>query len=103
MNLARMRQIIRRPILSEKSAVKGEQGIMCLQVAKDATKIDVRRAVETLFGVKVDSVRTMTVHGKSRRFRLTASKRPDWKKAYIVLRKGEKPVRFEDFVVEEKA
>jgi large subunit ribosomal protein L23 len=103
MNTASMRHIIRRPLLSEKAHRKQEAGVMCFEVSRDANKIEIRRAVESLFGVKVLKVRTMTRRGKTRRFRMTPSKRPDWKKAYVVLQPGEKVVQFENFVVEDKA
>jgi large subunit ribosomal protein L23 len=102
MNVTRMRQIVRRPLLSEKSALKQEKGTLCFQVARDANKIEIRQAVQHLFGVKVQKVRTLNVRGKMRRFRLAVGKRPNWKKAYVILKEGEKMVSFEDFVVEEK-
>lgn len=103
MTHAMMRRIVRRPLLSEKAHVKQEKGVMCLEVARDANRIDIRRAVEGLFGVKVARVRTTSMHGKVRRFRMTATRLPDWKKAYVVLKPGQSVVRFEDFVVEDKA
>lgn len=103
MSETKWRKIIVRPILSEKSNIRQEKGVMCFEVARQATKVDVRTCVEKIFGVKVEKVRTMMVRGKTRRFRMTQSKRPDWKKAYVMLRKGEQAVRFEDFVVEEKS
>jgi large subunit ribosomal protein L23 len=103
MTHAAMRRIIRRPLLSEKAHAKQERGVMCFEVARAANKIEIRRAVEGLFGVKVRKVRTMGMHGKPRRFRMTMSRLPDWKKAYVVLKPGESVVRFEDYVVEDKA
>jgi large subunit ribosomal protein L23 len=50
----------------------------------------------------VQKVRTLNVRGKMRRFRMAVGKRPNWKKAYVILKEGEKMVRFEDFVAEEK-
>ena len=102
MNTTRMRQIVRCPLLSEKSATKQEKGTLCFRVARYANKIEIRQAVEHLFDVKVQKVRTMNVRGKMRRFRMAVGKRPNWKKAYVILKKGEKVASFEDFVAEEK-
>jgi large subunit ribosomal protein L23 len=100
----RLREVIRRPLLSEKSAALQEnRGTICLEVARDANKIDIKRAVESIFGVKVQKVRTMMQHGKLRRLRMAEGRKPDWKKAYVILKKGEKPITYENFVVQEKA
>ena len=64
------------------------------QVATGANKIDIRRAVEQLFGSKVDSVRTSLVHGKVKRQGKYSGRRSDWKKAYVKLREGEKLPEF---------
>jgi large subunit ribosomal protein L23 len=60
------------------------------QVANGANKIDIRRAVEQLFGSKVESVRTSVAHGKVKRQGKYSGRRSDWKKAYVKLREGEK-------------
>jgi large subunit ribosomal protein L23 len=64
------------------------------EVSKDANKIDIRRAVETLLGSKVESVRTSIAHGKVKRQGRYAGRRSDWKKAYVKLREGEKLPEF---------
>ena len=61
---------------------------------RDATKPEIKKAVETLFGVKVADVRVARVHGKVKRQGRYVGQRPDWKKAYVVLKKGEKMIEF---------
>ncbi len=87
--------VIRRPIITEKSTVLREDGrTLVFQVARNANKIDIRRAVEKLLGAKVADVRTAMNHGKLKRQGRFAGRRPDWKKAYVRLREGEKLPEF---------
>ena len=87
--------VIRRPLVTEKTTILREDGrTLVLQVATDANKVQIRRAVESLFGSKVADVRTTTVHGKIKRQGRFAGRRPDWKKAYVRLREGEKLPEF---------
>jgi large subunit ribosomal protein L23 len=89
------RQIVLRPIVTEKTAdAKEATNTVCFQVARGANKIEVRRAVETLFGVKVVEVRVMNGPGKVRRYGRYSGKRPDWRKAYVRLAAGEKTIEF---------
>ena len=82
---------IRRPLITEKGlAVKETEGTLVFDVAPDATKTEVKQAVEALFKVKVAAVRTSNVLGKERRRGKYAGYRPDWKKAYVRLNAGEK-------------
>jgi large subunit ribosomal protein L23 len=84
-------QIIRRPIITEKGlGVKETQHTVVFEVAAAATKTEIKEAVQTIFKVKVYSVRTATYPGKERRRGKFAGYRPDWKKAYVRLRSGEK-------------
>jgi large subunit ribosomal protein L23 len=84
-------QIIRRPVITEKGlGIKESQGTLVFQVASKATKTEIKEAVQTIFKVKVDSVRTANFPGKERRRGKFAGYRPDWKKAYVRLRQGEK-------------
>ena len=84
-------QIIRRPVITEKGlAVKETQGTLVFQVAPTATKTEIKEAVQAIFKVKVDSVRSANFPGKERRRGRFAGYRPDWKKAYVRLRSGEK-------------
>ena len=87
----KLTEVIRRPLITEKSTVIREDGrTLVFQVALDANKIDIRRAVETLLGSKVQSVRTSLAHGKMKRQGKYQGRRSDWKKAYVTLREGEK-------------
>jgi len=84
-------QIIRRPVITEKGlSVKENEGTLVFEVASKATKTEVKEAVQKIFKVKVDSVRTATFQGKERRRGKFAGYRPDWKKAYVRLKTGEK-------------
>lgn len=88
-------EVIRGPVITEKSTdLKDEQRTVCFRVAREATKTEVRKAVEQMFGVKVASVRTAVVRGKVKRYGRFEGKRPDWKKAFVTLREGEKMIEF---------
>ena len=83
--------VIRRPVITEKTTVMREDGrTIVFQVARDANKVDIKRAVEQLLGSKVENVRTSLAHGKIKRQGRFAGRRSDWKKAYVTLREGEK-------------
>jgi large subunit ribosomal protein L23 len=83
--------VIRRPLVTEKTTVAREAStVVVFEVAREATKIDVKRAVEKLLGSKVASVRTGIVHGKVKRQGRFAGQRSDWKKAWVRLKPGEK-------------
>ena len=91
----KLTDVIRRPIITEKTTVIREGGrTLVFEVSRDANKIDVKRAVETLLGSKVESVRTSISHGKVKRQGRYAGRRSDWKKAYVKLREGEKLPEF---------
>ena len=84
-------QILRKPIVTEKSVdVKERHGTLCFQVHPDATKVEIKEAVQTVFKVKVASVHTSSYPGKMRRRGRTFGFRPDWKKAYVKLKANEK-------------
>jgi len=88
-------QIIRRPIITEKGlAVKETLQTVVFEVAREATKTQIKEAVQTIFKVKVDSVRTAQFHGKMRRRGRAEGYRPDWKKAYVKLAAGEKMIEY---------
>ena len=83
--------VIRRPLITEKGmTVKETQNTLVFEVALKATKTEVKQAVETLFKIRVHAVRTATVEGKERRRGKYSGYRPDWKKAYVRLKDGEK-------------
>lgn len=84
-------QVIKRPIISEKSTAQNEMmNTYAFEVAVTSNKQEVREAIEKLFKVKVDTVRTMVVHGKYKRSGRFVSKRTNWKKALVTLKEGQK-------------
>ncbi len=89
-------EIIRRPLVTEKSTIQREAGanVIAFEVAPDANKIEVKRAVEELFKVKVQEVRLANVRGKVKRMGRWSGKRRDWRKAYVRLKAGEKAPDF---------
>lgn len=89
--------VLRRPLITEKGmGIKETQNTLVFEVAENATKTEVKQAVETLFKVKVAAVRTALVEGKERRRGRFAGYRPDWKKAYVRLKAGEKMPEYID-------
>ncbi len=84
--MRRVDQIIIRPLLTEKSsAAADETNTYAFAVGTDATKVEIKEAVERLFDVRVKTVRTLVVRGKLKRFGRHYGKRPNWKKAYVTL------------------
>jgi large subunit ribosomal protein L23 len=91
----RVQEIIRRPLITEKSTFQREgQNTLAFEVDARANKIEIQRAVETQFKVKVADVRVARMHGKVRKQGRFAGRRPDWKKAYVRLAPGEKTIDF---------
>ncbi len=91
--------VLKTPVVTEKSTfVKDNLHTLTFKVARRATKQEIKMAVEKIFKVKVASVRTANFHGKIRRQGRYSGRRPDWKKAYVTLRKGEKMVEFSQAV-----
>ena len=92
-----LHQIIKRPLITEKGTDKKEtERTLCFEVSADANKTEVANAVEKLFKVKVEAVRTSNFEGKLRRRGKFAGYRSDWKKAYVKLKAGEKVPEFTD-------
>ena len=90
MNQERIYQVLLGPHISEKATVVAdEHGQYVFKVAKTATKLEIKKAVEQLFEVGVQSVRTVVVKGKTKRTRHGMGKRSDWKKAYVSLEQGQ--------------
>jgi large subunit ribosomal protein L23 len=88
-------QVIRRPLITEKGVEKKDaERTLCFEVASAANKTHIRQAVEKLFKVKVEDVRTVTVAGKLRRRGRFTGYRSDWKKAWVRLKEGEKVPEF---------
>ncbi|MAE28874.1 MAG: 50S ribosomal protein L23 [Planctomycetota bacterium] len=86
----RYRLIIKKPVVTEKASDDTAlRNAYHFRVPVDANKVEIRQAIEHLFEVKVSSVNTSRVLGKSRRRGWSAGKRPDWKKARVTLREGD--------------
>lgn len=88
--------IIIKPIITEDSMDKMDQGIYTFKVAKDANKSEIKKAVEVVFGegIKVSKVNTMNVKGKMKRVGASQGRRPNWKKAIVTLAKDSKDIEF---------
>lgn len=91
----KLTDVIRRPLITEKTSLMRKDGrTIVFEVAAGANKIEIKRAIEKLIGPKVAHVRTAIAHGKIKRQGRFAGQRPDWKKAYVTLREGEKMPEF---------
>ena len=82
-------EVIRRPVVTEKSTLGSEHGQVSFEVAIDASKPEIKAAVEQLFKVKVRAVNTLRQQGKVKTFRGRPGRRPDYKKAIVTLQEGE--------------
>lgn len=90
MNDAKLYSVIRAPRVSEKTVRAQEvSNQYAFEVANDATKADIKTAVEKLFDVKVESVNVVNVKGKTKAFRYRNGRRGDWRKAYVTLAEGQ--------------
>ena len=88
--------VVQGPIITEKGTLVNEQGNQVVfRVHREANKVEIRQAIETLFKVKVDKVRTSRQLGKMRRIGRHQGRRPDWKKAYVTLAEGSRIDFFE--------
>ena len=89
-------EVLKRPLITEKATLlKGTSNAVCFEVDRRAKKKQIREAVEKMFKVKVDDVRTMNVAGKVKRRGRTLGLRPGWKKAVVTLKQGDKIEFFE--------
>ena len=88
MNEERLMQVLLAPHISEKSTMAADAGQHVFKVATDASKTEIKAAVEKLFNVKVANVQVVNVKGKTKRFGQRQGKRSDWRKAYIALEAG---------------
>ena len=86
----RMYQTLLSPLVTEKATLMSEKGQYAFRVAIDATKPEIKQAVEGLFGVSVVDVNTLVVKGKSKRFKGRPGQRSDWKKAMVRLAEGQR-------------
>jgi large subunit ribosomal protein L23 len=97
--MERIHNVLILPVITEKSThIKENLRTVAFRVLRDANKLEIKNAVEKTFKVKVQSVRTAIFHGKKRRQGRYSGRRPDWKKAYVTLKEGEKMVEFSEAV-----
>lgn len=90
MSQERLYKVLLAPVVSEKAVSSAESGNqVCFKVVKDAQKGEIKAAVEKMFDVKVEGVRTLIMKGKTKRTRFGIGKRSDWKKAYVKLAEGQ--------------
>ncbi len=95
-----IQDIIIAPVITENSTACLAEGKYTFKVAKDANKIEIKKAVETMFaGVKVEKVNTMTVKGKKKRMGRSEGYTSAWKKAIVTLEKGSKTIEFFDGMI----
>ncbi|MBW6509296.1 MAG: 50S ribosomal protein L23 [Desulfuromonadales bacterium] len=84
-----LHQIIRKPLISEKgNLLKEDCGVVTFEVARDANKVEIKRAIEDAFDVKVKTVNTAIIRGKVKRVGTNLGQRNNWKKAFITLEEG---------------
>ena len=89
-------KIIKRPLITEKSTIQKEMdNQLAFEVDRRANKIEIKKAVESIFKVQVENVRTMNYQGKRKRLGRTIGRRPHWKKAVVTLKPGQKIEFFE--------
>jgi len=89
-------EVIERPLVTEKSIAGADRAKYTFRVSRDANKIEIARAIEQIFSVKVQDVNTMNVRGKTKRLgRYPEGRTPDWKKAIVTLKPGHKIEIFE--------
>jgi large subunit ribosomal protein L23 len=91
--------IIKSPVITEKALTAKEESqdtrqLLTFRVDRHATKPEIKSAVETIFQVKVDAVRTVNYLGKLKRRGRYEGRKPSWKKAYVTLKQGEKPLDY---------
>jgi large subunit ribosomal protein L23 len=92
-----LHHVIKSPLITEKGTLVNEQGNQVLfKVRPEANKVEIKRAVETFFKVKVDKVRTINYLGKTKRVGRSAGRRSNWKKAYVTLAEGQRIDFFEN-------
>ena len=89
-------EIIKKPIITENSMDQMAERKYTFEVSKEANKIEIKKAIEEVFGVKVEKVTTMRVLGKVKRMGANSGKRPDWKKAIVKLTENSKTIEFFD-------
>ena len=90
-----MKRVIKKPLITEKNAIQNSAGVYIFEVDRDATKPEIRTAVEKAFSVKVDSIRTVNCRGRAKANKFGYGQVPHWKKAFVKLVAGEKIALFE--------
>lgn len=90
-----MDNMVKRPLITEKNAVLNAMGVYIFEVAVAATKPEIKKEIESVFDVKVDSVRTVRCRGAAKANKFGLGKIPYWKKAFVKLQPGEKIALFE--------
>ncbi len=95
--------IIKSPVITEKALIAKEESqdgrqLLTFRVERNSTKPEIKSAVETVFQVKVDQVRTINYMGKMARRGRHEGRKPSWKKAYVTLKHGEKPIDYGEAV-----
>ena len=90
-----MKQIIKKPLITEKNTIHNAAGVYVFEVIKEATKTEIQAAVEKGFGVKVEGVRTVNCRARSKTNKFGQGRVPHWKKAFVRLAPGEKIALFE--------
>ncbi len=105
MNKLSVWDVLKSPVVTEKSVLlkeatseEGDAQVLTFRVNTKAGKDDIRNAVEEIFGVKVDKVRTVQYEGKMKRRGRYEGRRPDWKKAYVTLKKGQPMVDYAEAI-----
>jgi large subunit ribosomal protein L23 len=92
-------EVIQRPVVTEKGVAKKDgERTLCFQVAANANKTQIKNAVQTVFKVKVEDVRTSITAGKLRRRGRFSGYRSDWKKAYVRLKAGQKMPEYAEII-----
>jgi large subunit ribosomal protein L23 len=90
MNQERLYKVLLGPVVSEKAAAAGDSSNQVVfKVLADASKLEIKAAIQSLFNTKVESVRVLNVKGKTKRTRYGVGKKSDWKKAYVRLEQGQ--------------
>lgn len=90
-----MKQLIKKPLITEKNTIHNAAGVYIFEVSTEATKPEIKVAIEKGFGVKVDSIRTSNCRGAAKTNKFGRGRVPHWKKAYVKLASGEKISLFE--------
>lgn len=96
-------EVLKAPVVTEKSLIlkeadEDEKQVLCFRVDRRATKADIRKAVEEIFNVKVEKIHTLNYQGKIKRRGRYEGRRASWKKAYVVLKKGEPLVDYAEAI-----